>query len=287
VCSLSCAAALAALPLFAQQSRSTQQPQRRPQGQAAPAAQRPAAEVKDNLLTYSVRQQPLERVLDEISQRTKIAVIRLEGVGSQRVSFQFNQYPVEEALRQILADYDAFYYYGVEGGGAAALRAVWVYPKGRGVGLAPVPPEEWASTEEMQDQLEHSNPDARIRAINAITARRGDAAQAEVLKALEDPDARVRAEALYAASANGVELPPGTLHNLLADPAPDVRFLALDALANANDPGLRNLAQAALYDSSPAVQARAREIIEMLEAADRPPPQRPTTLPGHKPGVKR
>ena len=116
------------------------------------------------------------------------------------------------------------------------------------------------------------DPKVRLQAVLALIDRKGDKAQDLVLEALKDQDNQVRSETLYRAFGKGVELPADALTELaLNDPSPDVRVLALDALAK--DPNVRSLAEHALGDPSPQVQNKAREIIEALDsAAQRPAP---------------
>lgn len=112
--------------------------------------QRPVVAVKGERLTVQVQDRPLDWILEEISRESRVAIVRAAGVGDERVSLQLHDVPLDEALHEILMDHDAFFFYGAEREAPAALKVVWVYPKGRGRGLAPVPPEAWASTQEMQ-----------------------------------------------------------------------------------------------------------------------------------------
>ena len=252
---------------------------------AAPAYQPPQVSFKNDLLTLKAKSVPLAAILEAIGDAARVAlVIPTEGVGDAPVSVEMPNYPLEEALRTLLADYDAFFYYGAGEKDPARLQIVWVYPKGKGQGLAPVPPEEWASSDEMRDQLASSDPEQRARAIDALVNRKGSAAQEEVMTALEDDNATVRSQALYSAMNRALDLPPETLNKLATDDAsPDVRFLALESLQATNDPNLRALAEQALNDPDLNVQNKAREILSQLDAANQPPapprtprePQRP------------
>src|SRR3989442_14970629 len=105
----------------------------------------------DGRLTVQVQNRQLEWVLEEISRQARVAIVRGAGVGAERVSLDLQGLPIDEALQLILVDHDAFFFHGVEKKAPALLRVVWVYPKGRGRGLAPVPSEEWASTRELRN----------------------------------------------------------------------------------------------------------------------------------------
>jgi HEAT repeat protein len=207
--------------------------------------------------------------LEEISREGKVAISGDTGPGRRLVSIQFQDLPLDEGLRQILRDHDAFFFYGVEGKAPASLRAVWVYPKGQGRGLEPVPPEAWASTRELEAELADPNPKARARAIEALVERKGDGARDAVLEALKDHDEEVRAQALYQTVSGDVELPTDALTDLaLGDPSPAVRFLALEALTDR--PEARTIAETALNDPSPQIRHKAQEILRELDAATRP-----------------
>lgn len=238
--------------------------------------QRPIITVKAERLTVQVQDRPLDWVLEQISRESRVAIVRAAGVGGERVSLQLRDVPLDEALRQILADHDAFFFYGVEREEPTSLSVVWVYPKGQGRGLAPVPPEAWASTQEMQEQAKADpDPAARAKAIEALVERKGGQARDAVLEALQDRDDQVRTQALYAAQNAGIGIPAHALARMaLRDSSPSVRFLALQGLAA--DPNakaaidLRTIATEALSDPSPHVQIKAQEILDRLDPAARP-----------------
>jgi len=239
-----------------------------PPSGAPPEAQLQVA-FKDGLVTLQAKDRPLSWFLNEISRAAGVAVVLADGVGVERLSIDFKDLPAEEAFRQLLRDYDAFFFYSGEGMKPASLRVVWVYPKGQGKGLQPVPPEQWASTKEFEEELGDPDPDVRARSIEALIERKGNRALEAVLKALEDQEARVRTRALYQAISAGLELPEDVLIALaLSDSSPSVRFLALEALATG--PEAHWIAQRALSDPSPHVQQRAQEILRGLETASRP-----------------
>ncbi len=239
-----------------------------PQSSSPPEAQ-PQIAFKDGLLTLRAKDRPLTWLLNEISREAGVAVVMAEGVGEERLSIDFKNLPAEEALRQLLQGYDAFFFYSAEGMTPTSLRVVWVYPKGQGRGLQPIPPEKWLSTKEVEERLGDPDPDVRARSIEALIDRKGNQALEVVLKALGDQEARVRTQALYHAISAGLELPESVLIDLaLADNSPSVRFLALDALATG--PEAHWVAQRALNDPSPHVQQRAQEILKGLEAASQP-----------------
>lgn len=227
----------------------------------------PRVAVKDGRLSAHAENLPLDRLLDEISRRGNVAIIKAGGRG-RPVSVQLQDVPLDEGLRQILRNQDTFFFYGVGASGPATLKVVWVYPKGKGRELQPVPPEAWASTAELDGRVADPDPAVRARAIEALVERRGNQASDAVSEALRDHDDQVRVRALYQAIHAGVQLPRDELAAFAAgDPSPDVRFLALEALAA--DPEARMFAEAALNDSSPHVRGKARELLRALDIATR------------------
>jgi HEAT repeat protein len=210
------------------------------------------------------RDRPLDWILAEISREGHIAIMLSGGVGSEIYPVVFDDVPIEPALRQLLQRYDAFYYYN-----GRTLRAVWVYLLNDGSGYAPVPPDSWASTLELQGKLTDRDPEARASAIENLVERQGDAAYAALLNALEDESDEVRTRALYGAQTAGVELPTDFLSDMaLNDPSEEVRFLALEALAD--DPELPVIAEQALEDPSPHIRSHAQQILARPSREDQP-----------------
>ncbi len=227
----------------------------------------------DGRLSANFKNLPLSRLADQISHKAAVAVLLQDGVGSQLVSASFKKLPVDEGLRQVLRTQDVFFFYGVDEKPPPALKAVWIYPKGRGRGLAPVPPEKWGSTGELSALLADKDPQVRGQAIQTLVERKGGSAKGDVLKALHDGNAQVRATALYAALRSAVDLSPEELSGLaLHDDSADVRFLALQALSNS--PDVRPIAEEAVHDPSEVVSNQALAILNRLDAqanASRPP----------------
>ena len=231
-----------------------------------------AVNFKDGRLSVSVTNQPLAQVLNVISEKAMVAITGGGNLGrEQRVTIQFQGLSLEDGLRRLLANYDAFFFYGgdASASGPTALKGVWVYPKGGGNGLEPVPAEEWASTSEYRDKLSASDPTVRADAIKTVVDREGDRARPAVLKALNDSDPEVRSSALNAALNDGVQISDDRLRDLAKDSSPDVRVLALGGLAHG--PDAREIATQARNDPDPHVRALAGEILGRLKASEAPP----------------
>jgi hypothetical protein len=253
-------------------------------GSQPAAGQKNELNVKDGKLSVQGRF-PLGRITEELTEKAGVAIVMTNDLGTAIVSGDFKDLPVDEGLRRILKKQDVFFFYGVDEDQPSTLKAVWIYAKGRGRGLAPVPPDKWGSTSDLSRGLTDKDPAVRARAIDALVERKRAAAREAVLGALNDPASQVRAQALYAAFKSGVDIPPNVLNGMLHDSSGDVRFLALEALSN--DAQARSVAQAALKDPDEAVRNEAQEIIAKLDeeaAKSQPGRQRvPTGQEGEEP----
>jgi HEAT repeat protein len=215
--------------------------------------------LKDGRLTLDVEARTLDWVLGQISRAASVAFVTDETFPETRASVHFEDVPLDEAVRRLLKDQDTFFFYEAQGNAPPALRVVWIYAKGRGRSIEPVPPEGWASTRELEKMLTDPDADTRSRAVESLVERQGEKSRAAVLRALKDDSARVRTQALYGALTSGVELAADVLAEALEDPSSDVRFLALETIAGR--PEAATGARRALSDASPHVREKAREIL--------------------------
>ena len=257
---------------------SSASPGRRPAVLASPVGREAKAEpfqsaFKYGMLTYRAQNQTLRSILDRIAAMANVDIALSEGLGDEKLSVEFQHYRLDEALRQMLKGYDAFFFYGVdeERERPASLRAVWVYRATRAQGFKPTPPDTWAaSTQEFQQMLAEPDPEVRARAIETLIRRKGDQSADALQEALRDKNEKVRIRALHRALYSGVGIPLELLIDLaLNDDSMNIRFLALQALPV--DPKLRWVAERALHDSNPQVNQKAEEILEELNAANAPP----------------
>jgi hypothetical protein len=134
-----------------------------------------------------------------------------------------------------LRRYDAFLYYGGTDSTPASLRVVWIYRKGSGAALQPVPPESWAATPELQQGVRDPDPAVRERAYVALMSRHDAVSREIVLNALRgatENDDGVRQRLLSSAVQQAMDIPQDLLADVArTDPSEVLRLLALDALA--------------------------------------------------------
>jgi hypothetical protein len=233
----------------------------------------PLVSIKAERLSVQAKDVPLEILLTQISNKSGIR-ITYDVLKPQSISLAFENLPLDEGLKRMLTEQDILLSYGA-GRTAHTLTAVWIYPKGQGLTIQPVPPETWAATAEFEQDLS-TNPDwgARTKAIEALIERKGSESLNAVLYALDDPNRNVRYSALSGALDISLALPDGTLEDLLLyDPSPYVRSLALQAISEdpeADQLKIRSMAEAALNDPIRGVQEQARDALNELEQAHRP-----------------
>jgi|SRR5579862_678996 len=103
----------------------------------APAKSEPLPiepELSNGMLTFRVQNETLRSALARISAQSGIAIYIGNDLGNEPLSVEFRHYRIDEALRQILKDYDTFFFYAGDDGNQAvtSLKDVWVYPEGRG-----------------------------------------------------------------------------------------------------------------------------------------------------------
>ncbi|HEX2460643.1 MAG TPA: hypothetical protein VHJ58_10890 [Vicinamibacterales bacterium] len=237
----------------------------------SPPPSAPIIDVKDGLLTAKARNHPLGAVLAELGSRTKVALVAAPEIEQDPVSAHVEALPLDRGLRELLKNYDTFFYYGGQGEASTELRIVWIYPKGAAAMLQPVPPEAWASSRELKALLAASNPTVREQTYEALMSRPDPESQELVIQAIRgatefDPELRQRI--LSSAISKGVVFPPDLLpYMAVADASEEIRSMALDALVTHTD--VKRLAEAALSDPSEAVRDRAAQILADLSAGAR------------------
>jgi HEAT repeats len=234
--------------------------------------------VKADRLTVKAQRAPISLLLADISRQAGVAIHGSAPLQGLTISINLEDVPLDQGLRHLVADVDAFFFYGSTPERPAWLRAVWVYPKGAGARLEPVPSEMWASTVELEQSLLDPDPEVRAEAMETLVDRKGEKATDAVRQMLSDPDDYVRARALDVAATAGLEIPADQLRTLAAgDPAEEVRRVALRSFAEHPEAKADEvrvfLEGAAQSDQSELVRSEAAEILRGL--SESAPRQRP------------
>ncbi len=244
--------------------------ERRQQTQPPSRADAPVIVVEDGRLTARVRDLALGAVLAEVAARTGVALVAAPEIEQDPVSADLQGLSLDRALRELLKEYDTFFFYGSATNAPAELRGVWIYPKGAASLLQTVPPEAWASSRELKGLLAQSNPTIREQTYEALMSRPDPESQDLVVRALRgasESDPALRERLLSSAISKGVLFPPDLLPYIaVADDSEAIRLMALDALAQAAD--MKQVVQAALSDPSEAVRNRAAQILAAIITRD-------------------
>jgi len=236
---------------------------------AAPATEQLSGiRVEKGRLTAKFRNWSLQSVSEHLAASSMVNLVLSHGLEEILVSADMNGVELDVGLRTLLSGYDTFFFYDGSRSLPAALRTVWVYPKGSASALKPVRPEQWASRNELETALRDSDTEARALAYEALMSRPDQRSRSLVIDALKgrgERDSGLRERLLSTAISKGVDVPDHVLADLArTDPSDQIRWIALDALSQ--HPSAKQIAQAALADPSEAVRFRAKEIMEERES---------------------
>jgi hypothetical protein len=271
-CALVCALALVFVP---SPSRAAVDGQVRQRPDPKPDAPTPVIEsalravtiAADTTLSITATRLTLHSVLSDISVQAKLPIVLSESLENERVSLRLEAVPLEEGLKRLLAAYDTFYLFGPSESEKAkpstSIKGVWVYPKGVGLELEPVPPTLWASTKELEARLEDPDPGVRSDAYEALIERLGTQGVPIVSRGLADGNGGVRLGTLTAALDAGIDIPSADLHALvLGDSVQWIRLLALEAVET--KPEAMSIAESVKDDQDEAIRNAARLLLERL-----------------------
>ena len=237
---------------------------------AQESAARMSITVEKGRMTCSIDNSSLLEVLEDLGAKTAIAFVPAESIANDRVSLEVVDLPVDDGIRQLLRDYDSFPFDAPGDDRFSSLRVVWLYAKGAGSALQPVPRES-SNVAELREQV--ASPDARVRehAYSALLARPDDHSRELVWSALRgatEIDEDLRQQILVNAMNLGMDVPQDLLANLvMGNDSATLRVLALDALAE--NPAIESVAASVANDPSPMVRQRAQEILQAQAAANR------------------
>jgi HEAT repeat protein len=248
-----------------------QDPQARPDKKDAPLpvtkpAPRPVTITRDGTVSIAATRLTLRAILDDISVQAKFPIVLAESLEEERVSLQLGGVSLEEGLKRLLAAYDAFYLFSPSEKEklSPSIRGIWVYPKGEGLELQPVAPALWASTKELEAQLDDPDPGVRSHTFEALIERQGARGLPIVLRGLADSDDAVRLTTLATALNVGVEIPAADLHALvLSDPLQGIRLRALEAIETR--PEASAIAESVKDDPDEVIRNTAALLLKRLQ----------------------
>lgn len=214
-------------------------------------------------VSAKIRSLPLHLVSERISVVTGVKIALAETLAPERVSADWKGALIADALRELLSEYDVFFFHSPGTQESSTLRAVWVYPKGSASVLKPLPPGEWASSSQLEKMVQDSDPAIRLAAWDALIDRRDPRSHSllmDALRGISEIDAGVRERLLSGALTRGSRVPTDLLADLArGDPSSRIRWIALDALSE--EPLRRQIAETLIHDPDEAVRTRAKELI--------------------------
>ena len=219
--------------------------------------------VEKGLLTVKLTHQVLGPVLAEIADKGHLSIVSVPSVDARATSIELRGVPIELGLRELLKDYDVFFY-----DSAGTLRSVWVYEKDAGAAIVPAAPDNWASTADVVRQLSSGSPAERISAIETLVARNAPGSTDLVNRALLDDNAEVRERALDVGLSAGVSISRETLASLTYDSSAPVRILALEAIVagtpldGPDEAATEQLIRHMMTDPDTDVRAKASELLD-------------------------
>jgi hypothetical protein len=247
--------------------------QTRPDKKDAPLAvtkpaPRPVTITRDGTVSISATRLTLRAVLDDISVQAKLPIVLAESLEEERVSLQLGGASLEEGLKRLLAPYDAFYLFSPSEKEketlSPSIKGIWIYPKGEGLELQPVPPGLWASSKELEAQLDDPDPGVRSLTFEALIERHGARGLPFVLRGLVDSDDSVRLTTLTAALNVGVEIPTTDLQALVvSDPLQGIRLRALEAIETR--PEASAIAESVKNDPDEVIRNTAALLLKHLQ----------------------
>lgn len=241
-------------------------------GYAATASPEPPdvmVSVTAGLLSADVHDHSLRSLLTTISERAGIVIAVDPKVSDSTVSAQFAEVPLEQALRRLLMQLDAFFLYSTRNEAPASLRAVWVFPAEGSIGTVPTKPEDESGTSHLERDLRDVDVTVRERALEQILEMGGPSAQEGLRQGLADIDEGVRRRTLSKAADLGVDVPVEELAEIVRlDGVAAVRRMAVEVAYRValrrGDSDLTPLAQLALDDPDVSVRAEADRLLNLL-----------------------
>jgi hypothetical protein len=224
--------------------------------------------VENGMLTLRAQGRPLQSILKEIGDLANVSILISDDLAKEQVSVDFHGYRVDEALRQMLANYDTLFLYGKDNEKSGGLKTLWVYAQNEGPGISRFSLAAWKSSMIRTEQASNQgDAEARANAVQTLIRREGRDSMTTLLNALKDPSDKVRERALNQALLMGTAPPEDILIGLAVnDESGEVRLRALQALPV--DPSLRWIAERSVNDANPQVSTVAKSILRELDVAE-------------------
>jgi hypothetical protein len=250
-------------------------------------------ELRGGLLSVTLRNAPWVLVLEEIERRTGI-VIEMKGVPRGTLTDEFEDRPLDEALRGLFRDVGLVFLYQTketgQGTSAPALHRVWLFPRADASAAGPAhhPPGGAASvkprwdpgldrearlqrldvlamtedSEALDAALVDPDRDVQTKALEVLLAREGAQALDRVVALSGSDDSAVQLQALVLLSESGYVDEATVLSAVgaaVGDKDRDVKEYAIQALAGRSGSQAMEYLKQAASDPDPNVRMRVLE----------------------------
>lgn len=215
------------------------------------------------LLTADIAGAPLREVLAELSQAIGVKIFVADPVSAKAISIKFEKLPVEEGIKRILKGNN----YTLTRRAQPTAFAVEKSDRGDGKKVS-ASSEEMAVAEIRVFSRDSKADVATLKELGVADTRRAAQVAALAKQALEAETAKARSVALagFVEQADRSQL-TGTLVAALKDEDASVRLLALESMADGEDPPLEPVAGAALLDESPSNRRTAVDALLSIHGA--------------------
>jgi len=233
--------------------------------------------VEAGRITAEITNCPLQRVLQELAERTGI-IFEIQSQENPQVWLRLNDVLYQEAITRIASGSNTIFYYGKNAQGEEIITLVRVLPRAKtplqpsltylGTGVVTKINDDVDTPEQALKLLEESTSvESREKAINFLAKTKSKAAIKPLILAMSDPAPEIRVASIEGLAAMGARAALLDILKCLKDTRPEVRRSATNAVAllgNAtNLKDVRPLGR----DRDAGVVAAAETAIRMLSTA--------------------
>jgi len=262
-------------PIPAQRTRSPIAQKQRP---VKPEDSVPAVltmRVDDDTITADISNSPLQKVLQELAERTGI-IFEVRGEDNPRVSVHLYGVSFQEAIQRIASDSNTIFLY--DKNRPERISLVRIFPRENsvqqpsiiylGTGAVTKSNEDIDTPEQALMVLtEEEGSEARELAIEILSQTGGDEAIDALLKSVSDADPKIRIAAIEGLAALGARETLSGILKSLKDPHPGVRQSAITAVALLGDESNLDDLDPLRVDKDPGVAAAAETAIQRLSTS--------------------
>lgn len=197
--------------------------------------------VDEGLISATIADAPLQKVLEDLAARTGV-IFEVRSHVNPLVSVRLNRVSIQEAVQRLAPDSNAIFLYSGDPKEPDRVVLIRLFPRAEtfpqpsvlylGTGTV-TKGNDMAETPEQAMKVLADNPnvEARLKALEIVADGGGDAAVQALVKAVSDPAPQVRVAAIEALAAREARAALPVVLKRLKDPNPAVRRSAVTAVA--------------------------------------------------------